>query len=163
MGDIRTTTYQAQELKDLVDTDEQVTDIYRDLPDQFWKYENMTYNPLDFFTSSGEFNLALFNKTYRDEQLKRMNYFNEIEKKRLEELNALRISNPDLLELSLGDHLINLKNTPFDIAKDLRTQPINSDILLKGNRIFYLGIYLIGIFVLYLIINNLVDTAKELD
>uniref|UniRef100_A0A6C0CD26 Uncharacterized protein n=1 Tax=viral metagenome TaxID=1070528 RepID=A0A6C0CD26_9ZZZZ len=163
MGDIRTTTYQAQELQKLVDSDEQVTDIYRDLPDQFWKYENMTYNPLDFFTSSGEFNLALFNKTYRDEQLKRMNYYNEIEKKRLEELNALQISNPDLLELSLGDHLINLKNTPFEIAKDLRTQPLNSEILLKGNRIFYLGIYLIGIFVLYLIINNLVDTAKELD
>jgi len=160
MGDIRTTTYQAEELKKIGETDEQSIDIYRDLPDQFWTYENMTYNPLDFFTSSGEFNLALFNKTYRDEQLRRMNYYNEIEKKRLEELNALRINKPDLLSMTIGEHLIQMKNTPFEIAKDLRTQPINTEILMKGNRLFYIGLFCVFIFILYLIINNLVETAK---
>jgi hypothetical protein len=161
MGDIRTTTYQAEELKKLEDTEQPSIDIYRDLPDQFWKYENMTYNPLDFFTSSGEFNLALFNKTFRDEQLKRMNYYNEIEQKRLEELNALQVNEPDLLSMSIGEHLIQMKNTPFEIVNDLRTQPLNLEIFLKKNRLFYIGIFLILIFILYLMLNSLSESRKD--
>src|SRR5690606_7934556 len=100
MGDIRTTSYQGEEIEKLTGNDEQVFDIYRNLPDQFWQYDNMNYNPLDFFTASGDFNLALFNKTYRDEQLRRMNYYNDLEKKRLEELNSLQEKQPDLLGLT---------------------------------------------------------------
>ena len=36
--------------------------IYSLLPDQFTEYENEIYDPLRFYTSSGAFNLAQFNK-----------------------------------------------------------------------------------------------------
>jgi len=157
MGDIRTTSYQAEELQKLSANDEQIIDIYRDLPDQFWEYDNMAYNPLDFYTNSGEFNLALFNKNFRDEQLRRMNYYNDLEKKQLEELNELHKNNPELLDLTIGEHLINMKNAPFDIAKDLTTEPLNSQILTKDNRLFYIGLFFMVIIVLYLIINSLIS------
>lgn len=159
MGDIRTTSYQGEEIEKLTGNDEQVFDIYRNLPDQFWQYDNMNYNPLDFFTASGDFNLALFNKTYRDEQLRRMNYYNDLEKKRLEELNALQEKQPDLLGLTIGEHLIKMKDAPFQIYNDLVTQPINSDILLKNNRLFYIGLFFIMIMILYVILSNLIDSA----
>jgi len=161
MSDLQTTSYQAQELQQLAGNPEQVIDIYRDLPDQFWQYEDKAYNPLDFFTSSGEFNLALFNKTFRDEQLQRMTFYNELEKKRLDELNALKKSKPDLLSLTIGQHLINMKDTPFNIANDLTHQPLSTHVIMKDNRLFYIGLLFIIIFITYLIMQNLITTANE--
>jgi len=158
MGDIRTTSYQAAELQKLNENNQQEFDIYRDLPDQFWEYDNMNYNPIDFFTASGDFNLALFNKSFRDEQLRRMNYYNDLEKKRLEELSELQKKEPDLLSLSVGEHLINMKDTPFEIYNDLVTEPLNSQILLKNNRLFYIGLFFMVVIIFYLLLSNLIDS-----
>lgn len=160
MGDIRTTSYQGAELQKLAASDEQIINIYQDTPDQFWQFDNMLYNPLDFFTSSGEFNLALFNKSFRDEQQRRMDYYNDLEQQRLNDLNILQKAKPKLLDLTIGEHLIQMKDTPFDMFKDLTNAPLNSEILLKNNRLFYIGLFFLFIFIMYLILNNLVSSAQ---
>lgn len=124
-----------------------------ELPTQFTPYE--TSNNFDFYTSSGEFNLALFNKTFREEQLKRIAFFRNEERKRLEELNNLNPPEPKLHELTIGQHIINAKNTVFDIIEDLLTKPLTTDILTKNNRLFYIGIILMIVYVVYLIIDDI--------
>ena len=46
-----------------------MADFESKLKDQYRPYEEPLNNPLDFYTSSGEFNVAQFNKTFRKEQV----------------------------------------------------------------------------------------------
>lgn len=154
MGDLKTTSYQADYLKKFATDREQETNIYYKLPDQFVEYESKSYNPFYFFTSSGEFNLNEINKSYRLEQIKRMQFFKELEERRLAESNRLNPSVPGLTELSVYQHMMNFQNTFFGIISDLEssTTPINLEILTKNNRLFYIGIFFLIIFFLYIFI-----------
>ncbi len=154
MGDLKTTSYQADYLKKFATDREQEPNIYYNLPDQFVEYESKSYNPFYFFTSSGEFNLNEINKSYRLEQLKRMQFYKGLEEKRQMEINKINPPKPSLIELSLYQHIMNFQNTFFGIISDLESSqvPINSDILTKNNRLFYIGIFLLVIFVLYIFV-----------
>lgn len=122
-----------------------------DRDDQFTPYEDKSYDPARFFTSSGEFNLSQFNKLYREEQLKRINFYRSQEEARLKELDKNQPA-PDLLNYTLGQHLINMKNTPFNIGSDLINDQFSYRIFTKDNRMFYLGLILVIIFLIYLIL-----------
>src|SRR5271154_106054 len=157
MGDIQTTSYQAAQT---YSDEEQNTNIFSQLPDQFVRFENGVYNPLYFYTSSREFNLSLFNKVFREEQLKRIAFYRNREQQRLEELNQAQPPPLNFAELSIGEHFIRMKNTFFDIWTDLRTKPISSQLFLIDNRLFYIGLFLVIIFVIYLIMRNLITVAN---
>ena len=123
--------------------------------DQFTPYEEPTYNPLDFFTGSGEFNLALFNKVFREEQRRKQAYFRELEEKRLRELNK-EPPPPKLHQLSIGQHLFNMKDSVIGIIYDMQSEPLSPEIFLKQNRLFYVGLLLLTIFIIYLILANFI-------
>jgi hypothetical protein len=137
--------------------------IYANIPDQFTKYEQNPQNAFDYFTSSGEFNLALFNKTFREEQLKRIAFYKDLEEKRLKELNTEFKPMPDLHKMTVGQHLLNMKDTFFAIWQDLQTEPLNSSIILRDHRLFYIGLLLVIIFIIYVIFKHLVSTSKTSD
>ena len=63
--------------------------------------------------------------------------------------------NTPLTQLSIGQLLINMKNTIFGIPEDIFSQGFSKQVFTKDNRLFYLGIFLILIFILYLILWNL--------
>ena len=132
------------------------TTVFDNLADQLTKYKNPTYDNFDFDTSGGEFNLALFNKTFRDEQVKRIKFYKNTEERKLDALNKSVVIPPNILQISIGQHLINMKNTMFEIIHETQTQPVNAkSLLLRNNRLFYIGLMLITIFVVYIILNNL--------
>ena len=131
--------------------------IFNNLPDQFTKYDTMTYNPLDFYTASGEFNLALFNKTFREEQIRRIEFYRKYEEDRLRRLEEEENKVVKFQDLSVGQHLINMKNTIFDITSDIIAgKPISPKLFTKNNRMFYLGLILLIIFIIYLTLNNFI-------
>ena len=130
--------------------------INKELKDQYTSYENPVYNPLDFYTSSGQFNLALFNKTYREDQTKRIAFYRSEDEKLLSQLDK-EPPKLKLHDLSIMQHLLNIKNTWFDLINDLIEQPLNSDILLKNDRLFYIGLT----FVLFCLIYFLLSSAIE--
>ena len=119
--------------------------------DQYTPYEEPTYNPLDFYTGSGEFNLALFNKVFREEQRRRQAYFRELEEKRLRDLNK-EPPPPKLHQLSIGQHLFNMKDSVINIIYDIQAEPLSPEIFLKQNRLFYIGLLLLIIYILYLVL-----------
>jgi len=157
MADFKTTSYQADVLKEFGTRDfgsnDHVHNPYYKLPDQFTQYENRSYNPIDFLTNSGEFNLDLINKSYRTEQLKRMKFFRELEQQRLAD-NPLPPPTP--LDLTLGQNLTKFQETIFDLMKDLTdgSKPLTSRTLTKSNRLFYLGLLLILVYLIYLLIRK---------
>ena len=124
-------------------------------PDQFNRYESKIYNKFDFYTSSGEFNLALFNKTFREEQLKRVAFYRQEEIDRLKELDDKQPPPLRLHEESVGEHVLKIKDSVFGLINDSITEPISSEIFIKNNRLFYLAILFIMIFVIYLMISFL--------
>ena len=60
-----------------------------------------------------------------------------------------------LTQLTLSQLLINMKNTIMGIPLDLITEGFNTQVFTRDNRLFYLGLFLILIFIIYLIIWNL--------
>lgn len=157
MADFKQTSYQADVLKEFGTKDygsnDYVHNAYYTLPDQFTQYENRSYNPIDFLTSSGEFNLDLINKTYRIEQLKRMKFFRDLEMKRLA---ANPPPPPTPLDLTVGQNLSKLQQTVFDVMIDMTdgSKPLSKKILTKNNRLFYLGLLLVLIYLIYQMIKR---------
>ena len=134
------------------DSDNNSSNIYADIPDQFTKYENQISNPFDYFTSTGEFNLALFNQRFRQEQLKRIAFYRNEELKRLKELNSKTPDHLQLHKLSVEQHIFNMKKTLFDVWNDICTKDITVSIITRDNRIFYIGMFLVFVFILWLVL-----------
>jgi hypothetical protein len=146
MSDIRVNSYRAAQQYSNQD-DKNV--IYNQLPDQFYHFEDQPKNSFDFFTSSGEFNLALFNKTYREEQLKRISFYRRQEKERLEKLSKSTPPPPVLHQLSVGQHILNMKDRFFETLYDIQRKPLDMKIFTVDNRMFYLGMLIIIMFFIY--------------
>lgn len=127
----------------------------RSFEDQYTPYEEPTYNPLDFYSGSGEFNLALFNKVYREEQRRKQAYFRELEEQRLRELNK-EPPPPKLHQLAIGQHLINMKESFIGLIYDFQSEPLSPELFLKQNRLFYLGLLLLIFYILYLVIRTFI-------
>lgn len=155
MGDFKTTSYQADYLKKFAANPEQQTNIYYNIPDQFVEYESKAYNPFYFFTNSGEFNLNEINKSYRLEQIKRMKFFKQLEEKRLANTPKPKAS---ISELSLAENIKLFRLSLLGMWSDIITQKtLNQSILTKDNRMFYLGILLIVMFLFYLLISQFIS------
>lgn len=133
--------------------------IYSKTPDQFTRYEDLNKNNFDYFTSSGEFNLALFNKTFREEQLKRIDFYKKLEEERLSELNKTIKPKLALHEMSIAQHIFNMKNTFFGIITDLQVEQLTTDIILKDYRLFYIGLFFVIVFIIYVIFKHLVGKS----
>lgn len=104
--------------------------IYDKLPDQFTKYENELSNQKNFD-----------NKKYNEEQSTKINQ---------DDLSK----NP--LKMNIIDILTQMKNTLFEIIEDLETKKFSRQIFTKDDRLFYLGLFLIMIFIIYFIMINLI-------
>jgi hypothetical protein len=155
MADFKTTSYQADLFAKEAKDREQEASIYYKLPDQFLEYENKSYNPIDFLTSSGEFNIDLINKSYREEQLKRMEFFRQKERERLETDAKLNKKPLPLTQLTIGQHLDNFSNTFYNIISDTTKEPLNTEIITKDNRLFYIGIFLLILFIIYAVLSRI--------
>ncbi|XWV24919.1 putative ORFan [Tupanvirus deep ocean] len=70
-------------------------------------------------------------------------------------LDVFTTPQPSITQLTVGQYLINMKNAIFGIGTDLASQGFHIDIFTKDNRLFYLGLFLIIIFIVYLFILNL--------
>lgn len=158
MGDIQTSAYQATMTYQYGQNPEQNANINSELPDQFTHYENKTYNPMDFYTSSGEYNLANFNKRYREEQLKRIQYFRDKELQRMEKEEAAKPNT--VMNLSIRQQLIQMKNTFFDIWSDLQNKPITMKIFTEDDRMYYIGLFFVIVFIIYLILSSFIRTGR---
>jgi hypothetical protein len=99
--------------------------------------------------NSNKFDVDKFNKSY-DEMLKNKEIINQ--KKRDDLLNQLNTDKPkSITDQTIGEVLINTKDTIFDIFGDLlRPHRLSSNTLTKNNRLYYLGILclLISLFIL---------------
>lgn len=84
-------------------------------------------------------------------------------KETLQKLNkdgSSKIVPTTLLDISLGNHLINLKDVWFNIGKDIMTFKFDS-IFTKDNRTFYVGLTLLFFVVLVYILNIILDFDKN--
>lgn len=62
----------------------------------------------------------------------------------------------NLLNLSVKQHMINMKNAIYGIWKDIETEKKTTVVIFtKDDRLFYLGLFLLIIFILYVILNSL--------
>lgn len=62
-----------------------------------------------------------------------------------------------LYSLSLSEIFIGIKDTWFDILDDLLALNINSNLITKNNRLFYIGITIIIIAVLFYLYNFFIE------
>ena len=76
-----------------------------------------------------------------------------------DKLNALNNSDEKILlhELSIGDILINTKDSSFELLDDLLQFKYNKETFTKNNRLFYLGVFLIIISMFIFLYNTFVD------
>lgn len=118
--------------------------------DEYKPYTEKKYNTFDFYTSTGEFNAKMFNKKFREEQRQRIKEGRDSNLEKLNETVKIR----KLHDMSIGEHIFKIQNTFNDIIDDLGTG-INLDIFIKDNRLFYIGLFLFLVFVIYLIIYSI--------
>lgn len=142
--------------QNIFDTNSSIN-VFSNLPDQFTRFEKNTYNPFDFYTSSADYNLFLINNTYREEQLKRIQFYRQKELDNIKKKSSVtKPKQLPLTQLSLNQHLINFKASIFGVLHDWTNDGITLGALFKNNRAFYLGISLVMLFVLFLIFEHLI-------
>lgn len=118
------------------------------LPDQFTKYQNNIFTQPSINTNPVQKpNQNILNNVSQQNQLNQLNQSNS------------NPPNATLLNTSLNQNLINMKNALFSIGTDIKNKQINSSTLLQGNKMLYIGIFLIIIVVIYLVLNNLFIVA----
>lgn len=97
------------------------------------------------------FNLALFNKKYDEVRKQRQQILKQQEQEKLNQLGSTTYSK-QLHEYTIGELIINMKNSIFGLMKDLLQFKFTRDTLLKENRLFYIGILItIIILIIYVI------------
>lgn len=130
-------------------------ELIKSLPNQFTPYYELDQNPLDFYSSTGRFDLSLFDVELTREKLQRMKYYQKKELENLEKIKKEYQPNPSLLSLPVSTHIENMNNAFTGTVKDLENKKFNFETLTKDNRLFYLGLILILIYIFYLIISSL--------
>jgi hypothetical protein len=133
------------------------------IDDQFVPYEDISLNNnFNFYTNSGEFSMQLFNKVFLENQRARQLYYQNVEDERLRQLNEVE-TKPKLHELTIGKHLINIKDCYFGIVDDLlNDQHYDVTIITKQNRIFYIGLSLMFIFIIYVIMKYILRSNDNI-
>ncbi len=90
-------------------------------------------------TTNNDFNPAKFNKAFDEDKAKKKIEIEKTEKERLAKLNKPDVNKP-LYQLSVGEIIIGVKNTFFDIIDDLFLGKYDLQIFTKDNRLFFIGI-----------------------
>lgn len=107
--------------------------IFDCLPDQFTKYQNIRFTM----------------------PLPTLEPYNEVTVKNIDIEKHSNDTNP--LHQNLGQILTNTKDTIFDVGTEISHQGIHQEIFTKDNRLFYLGLFLVILFIVYLLISNLIN------
>lgn len=90
----------------------------------------------------GTFDIDRFNRDFDQYKERRKREMQEKLDKRLSELNNPEPETP-AYDLSIGQIAINIKDSIFNIIDDIINFKFSWNLLLKGNRLFYLGLVLI--------------------
>ena len=101
--------------------------------------------------------LGRFNIEF-DKQLDNANYFQDIIDK--DYLDTLNKKENIIKKLSIYDILINIKDTWFDIINDLTNHKYDRTVILKDDRLFYVGLTLILYVVLTYLFHSLRNDKK---
>lgn len=103
-----------------------------------------------------DFDIAAFNKKFEQVMEIRKKEANEENKKKLDLLNKKAIiPKKSKYEESIGEIILGIKNTVIDIGKELFDGKLDKTIVTKDHRMYYIGIMLIMIVIIYSIINIL--------
>lgn len=90
----------------------------------------------------GKFDIDRFNRDFDQYKQKRKDQMKEEIDRKLAELNRPPEVIP-VYNLSIGQILVNMKDSVFDIIDDVINFKIYNGMLLKNNRMFYLGLFII--------------------
>jgi len=112
-------------------------------------------SPFDFLVSSADYNMFNFDTEYRRDQLQRMAHFRRLEEQQQAQIARDHPDDPSLLSLPVSQHLENMKETVSGTIDDLQNKKVNMDTFTKDNRLFYIGLILIILYILFLIISDL--------
>jgi hypothetical protein len=113
------------------------------------------------YTTNNKFDVVKFNTgfdTYKDKQ---KNINNILEKQRLDKLNNQYNYKKNLLDNSLIDILIGIKDSWFYLLDDLLQQKFSFDIFFKESRGFYIGITLFFIAIFMYLFTFLNENTKN--
>jgi hypothetical protein len=91
---------------------------------------------------NGKFDIDRFSRDFDQYKIKRKDEMREKMQKKLDELNKPPEEIP-AYNLSIGQIMVNIKDTLFGIIDDILRFDFSWDVLLKKNRLFYLGLAII--------------------
>lgn len=103
------------------------------------RFENGKYL---YELDNGKFDIDRFNRDFDQYKEQRKREMQERLDKKLSELNNPP-HEPPAYDLSIGQIAINIKDSMFNIIDDIINFKFTWDILLKSNRLFYLGLVFI--------------------
>ena len=115
-------------------------------------------------SDKSKFDIDKFNKNFEESQQLLKNNIKDQEAETLQKLSDT--ANRQIKHMSVLDILIGIKDTWFDILDDFLEQRFTVDILLKGNRMFFVGLTIIIIvLIIYLsdtlFINEIIKEKKN--
>lgn len=119
------------------------------LPDVTDKYKDV--DNFNFDTQNKNFDIKAFNTEFEQNQDQSITYNNIKEQDKLANFDKIE-REKQLHNLSVIDHLVNMKNTFFDILYDVQSQPLTLTIFTKNNRLFYISLTLILVLFIYVFI-----------
>jgi hypothetical protein len=133
--------------------------------------ENSITNTANPSNKEADFDITKFNAAYEEDAEARKKVAREKERKKLAALNKAP-PKKKIYQLSIGEVLIGIKDTWFEIIDDLLQQKFSFDIFTKSNRLFFIGLTVsIIVLIIYLyelltedeteINANKVDKVKE--
>lgn len=102
------------------------------------------------------FDVKEFNKVYNEYVSKKRESVLEQEERRLDRLNNMKEYVP-LAGQSVGKHIINIKDTWFNILDDILQFRFNSSVFIKEQRLFYIGLTILIITISLYIYQILLD------
>jgi hypothetical protein len=114
-------------------------------------------------TKMTDFDVKKFNLDFDVDKALQKKIAREKEKKKLASLEKPEIKKK-IYELSVGEILIGIKDTWFDILDDLLQYKFSLDIFIKGNRLFFIGLtiaIIVLIIYLYELLTNNDDENKD--
>lgn len=106
-----------------------------------------------------EFDVKAFNKVFEEQQAKLKEDSKKREEETLKKLNEAK-KDVSLISLSIGEILINTKDAWFDILDDLLQYKFGWDILTKNNRLFYIGLTLAVMAIIFYLYEIFTDEEK---
>lgn len=106
-----------------------------------------------------EFDVKAFNKAFEEQQAKLKEETQKQEEVTLSKMNE-QPKEKSLTSLSVGEILINTKDAWFDILDDILHYKIGWEILTKNNRLFYIGITIATLAIIFYLYEIFTEEEK---